>query len=230
MKYNIYCDESCHLEHDGNDIFVVGGIVCNRDNASAINEKINLLKEKHGFDKKSEIKWTKISPGNVDLFIDLIDLFFAENLKFSGYIGRGKQELKHDSFNQTYDDWYYKMYYRMLEFLTDNNQGYFDIYVDIKDTKGGAKALKLKNYLNSHYGKKVVEKIQIIRSDEVAIIQLTDVLIGALSYKHRGLESSEAKCRVIKYFEEKSRQNLLLSCPYSNKKTNWFVWTPDSWR
>lgn len=30
MEYNIYCDESCHLQHDHNDIMVLGGILCKK--------------------------------------------------------------------------------------------------------------------------------------------------------------------------------------------------------
>ena len=26
MEYNIYCDESCHLEHDGEKYMILGGI------------------------------------------------------------------------------------------------------------------------------------------------------------------------------------------------------------
>ena len=36
MKYNIYSDESCHLEHDGNDIMVIGGILCPKSKAKEI--------------------------------------------------------------------------------------------------------------------------------------------------------------------------------------------------
>ena len=30
MKYNVYCDESCHLQNDGNDIMVIGGVFCSK--------------------------------------------------------------------------------------------------------------------------------------------------------------------------------------------------------
>ena len=26
--YNIYCDESCHLEHDGEKVMLIGGVWC----------------------------------------------------------------------------------------------------------------------------------------------------------------------------------------------------------
>ena len=34
---NIYCDESCHLEHDDSDIMVLGGISCDKKNIKYIS-------------------------------------------------------------------------------------------------------------------------------------------------------------------------------------------------
>lgn len=232
MEYNIYCDESCHIEHDGNDIFVVGGVMCPYDNASVINSDILDMKRKFGFKAESEIKWSKISPANVDFYLALIDYFFkSQSLCFRGYVGRGKSELNHKAYNQSYDDWYYKMYYRMLEFWLDSNRRdtYF-IYLDIKDTLGGKKVSKLRNYFNSHYKRDIANRVQLVRSDEIAVIQLADVLIGALSYKHRGLQSSSAKQAVISRIEESVGHSMLLSCSYSKRKANWFIWVPDTWR
>ena len=232
MKYNIYCDESCHLENDGNDIFVVGGLTCPQDKANKINSQIISIKESFNYKKESEIKWTKISNGNLDFYLALVDYFFNNpDLTFRGYIGRGKTELSHNAYSQTYDDWYYKMYYRMLEFILDNkSKDTFNIFLDIKDTLGSKKISVIKSYFNHHYSKNIVSHIQLVRSDEVAILQLTDLLIGALSYAHRCLESSTAKLNVISYIEKRSQQNLLLSSSYTEKKANWFVWVPDHWR
>ena len=47
MKYNIYCDESCHLQHDGNDIMVIGGVFCLKHKVGRINKDIRKLKEKY---------------------------------------------------------------------------------------------------------------------------------------------------------------------------------------
>lgn len=231
--YNIYCDESCHLEHDGNSVFVLGGITCDEALARTLNADLLSIKSNFNFNPKAEMKWTKISPGNVDFYLAIVDYFFdhIDKLSFRGYVGRGKDELNHDSFSQTYDEWYYKMYYRMLEFLFDNNRvAFFNCYLDIKDTLGGRKVAKLRSFFNSHYGSQIVNRIQLVRSDEIALLQLTDVFIGALAYKHRGLRGSTAKLQVIDRIEERSSQNLLLSSSYQNKRVNWFVWTPDSWR
>ena len=213
MEYNIYCDESCHLEHDNNDIFVVGGMKCPQAEVKRINSEILSLKEYFGYNKKSEIKWTKISNGNLNFYLALVELFFKDAaLSFRGYIGRGKTELDNPGHSQSFDDWYYKMYYRMLEFVLNKNPNdNFNIYLDIKDTLGSKKITIIQKYLNSHCGRSIVNHIQLVHSDEVAILQLADLFIGALSYKHRSLNGSESKLTIIKKIEEMSKQNLLLT-------------------
>lgn len=231
--YNIYCDESCHLQHDGSNVFVLGGIMCEKSMAHEFNSDLIGMKAQFGFSPKSEMKWTKIAPCNVDFYLDVVDYFFDHlgDLRFRGYIGRGKDELRHDDFAQTYDEWYYKMYYRMLEFVFDKNRSAsFECYLDIKDTLGAQKVQKLREFFNLHYGAEVVSRIQLVRSDEVALLQLADVFIGALSYAHRGLSASPAKLEVMKRIEQRSSQSLLLSSSYRNGNINWFVWTPESWR
>ena len=59
--YNIYCDESCHLENDKQKAMVLGAIWCKIDCLKEINQQIRLIKMKHHIAKDFEIKWTKRS-------------------------------------------------------------------------------------------------------------------------------------------------------------------------
>ncbi len=231
MEYNIYCDESCHLRRDKNNIMVLGGVYCPAKKAKDINAVIIDMKEDFGWNPHTELKWSKIAPSNVELFNQIIKYFFMnDDLFFRGYIARGKNELNVDD-DYAYNEWYYKMYYRMLEFILDSNKfAKYNLYIDIKDTIGYSKVQKLQSYLNNHYHENIVQKSQLVQSDQIALIQLTDILIGALSYKSRKLSGSEPKLSIVNLIERLSGENLLSSVPYSKKKVNWFVWTPDTWR
>lgn len=231
MEYNVYCDESCHLRRDYSNVMVLGAIYCDRSRAKAINNEINALKEAYGFSKKAEIKWTKVSPSGLDFYLSLVDYFFNnEHLSFRGYIARGTDEIRAKS-AEDYDTWYYKMYYRTLEYVVDCDAvSHYNIYLDIKDTIGSTKVATLKNYLNEHYGNSQIKKMQLVDSSDIAILQLTDLLIGAIAYKHRQLKTSQSKLEIINKIEELSRQDIFLSVPKANSKANWFVWVPDSWR
>ena len=55
MKY-IYCDESCHLEHDGSNVMVLGGISCPKEKVHEVYDDIRNIKLKHGLSSWLEIK------------------------------------------------------------------------------------------------------------------------------------------------------------------------------
>ena len=60
------------------------------------------------------------------------------------------------------------------------------------------------------------------------LIQLTDLLLGALTYKHRGLHENSAKLSVINLIETKLRYPLTLtkSTPLTEAKFNLFLFNP----
>lgn len=73
--YNIYCDESCHLEHDRQKAMVLGGVWCPYDNRKGIARQLRALKTEYRLSPKFEIKWNKVSPSRVDFYLALVDFF-----------------------------------------------------------------------------------------------------------------------------------------------------------
>ena len=103
----------------------------------------------------------------------------------------------------------------------------YEIYIDIKDTQGKDKVEKLQQYLcNSKYDfdKKILSKIQQVRSHEVELIQLADLLLGAVCYVHRGLDTSETKIKLIEQIKKRSGYSSLGTTLYKEEKVNIFVW------
>jgi hypothetical protein len=60
--YNVYCDESCHLEHDHQPIMVLGAVWCPTEKAREISVSLRDIKKAHSLSPAFEIKWTKVSP------------------------------------------------------------------------------------------------------------------------------------------------------------------------
>ena len=79
MLFNIYCDESCHLEHDGINVMVLGSIWCPQSKLKEINHRIQEIKARNGIKKEAELKWTKLSPSQQDAYLDLINYFFDDD-------------------------------------------------------------------------------------------------------------------------------------------------------
>lgn len=226
-EFNIYCDESCHLEHDSQKSMVLGAIWCPKGLTKEIFERIRSLKEKHKLSHEFEIKWNKVSPSKIEFYKDLIDFYFDDDdLHFRALVVPDKSILDHQNHNQTHDDFYYKMYFDLLKVILDPQNSY-NIYLDIKDTKSQQKIENLKNVLRkSHYdySHNIVHKIQQVRSHEVELIQLTDLLIGAVSYVHRGLITSESKLKLIHLIKSRSKYSLLNTTLYRESKMNLFIW------
>ena len=100
--FNIYCDESCHLEHDGMPVMVLGAVWCPLDNPPRWRPAIREIKTKHGLATAFEVKWTKVSPGKLGFYTDLLDYFFEDDRSaFPGaLIVPDKYKLQHDAFGQ----------------------------------------------------------------------------------------------------------------------------------
>lgn len=60
MLYNVYCDESCHLEHDGVNVMALGALWCPQEKCKEINERIRQIKRRN---KVSGIKVDKDKSG-----------------------------------------------------------------------------------------------------------------------------------------------------------------------
>ncbi len=228
--FNIYCDESCHLENDHQPVMVLGGISCPLELTGTVFKDLREIKIRHGLKPFFEIKWTKVSPSKLLFYMDIIDYFFCNNdLTFRTLIALNKSELNHKIFNQTHNIWYYKMYFTMLKAILDPHEKY-RIYLDIKDTCGGEKIHKLHEILSNNlydFSREIIEKIQLVRSEEIEILQICDLLTGAVSYVHRELNTSQAKLGLINKIREKSGYLLTKSTLLREKKFNLFIWNPN---
>jgi hypothetical protein len=229
QTYNIYCDESCHLENDKIPVMVLGAVWCLGDSVRTIAERIRELKVKNGLSKYFEAKWIKISPAQLQFYLDLVDYFFdCGDLHFRAVIIPDKSKLMHSKFGQTHDDWYYKMYFTMLKQIFCPTDEYC-IYLDIKDTRGSEKIKKLHDVLcNDMYdfSKSIIKKVQLVRSHEIEQLQLADLLIGGVSYVNRDLKTSEAKLKIAERIKIRSRYTLEYTTLLREEKFNLLRWNP----
>lgn len=227
VVYNLYCDESCHLEHDRQGIMVLGAIWCPLKKAREIALSVREIKTKHGLNPNFEIKWNKVSPVKIQFYIDVINFFFDnKDLHFRTLIVPDKTKLNHRLFGQSHDDWYFKMYFDMLKAIFRPNVKY-RIYVDIKDTRSGPKIAKLRNVLCDNmydFSRKVIERIQTVRSHEVEQIGLVDLLIGIIAYANREFKGSTAKLSLVDLMKQRSHYELTRTTLLREEKVNIFRW------
>ena len=229
---NIYCDESCHLEHDAAKAMVMGAISCPANEKARIFSEIRSIKKKHGISSWAEIKWTGVSPSKLPFYLEIIDYFINEKaLSFRAVVAKDKVNLNHAKFNQgNHDLWYYKTYFYLLDAIIDYSEEY-KIFIDIKDTCGGPKATKLHEVLcNNKYDFKheVIKGIYQIKSNESEILQLTDLIMGAIGFYHNGHysneNSSQAKKAIVDKLFSKYKSAIVQGTSRGAKKINIFLW------
>lgn len=226
--YNVYCDESCHLEHDGVPVMAWGAVTCPQGEVRDIAEAIRALKSAHGLKPAFEAKWTKVSPAKAEFYLALIDFFLADDrMRFRGLLVPDKARLDHARFDQSHDEWYYKMYFTMLRPIFAAPHRY-RIYLDVKDTRGGPKTRKLHDVLANSlfdFERQTVERVQQVRSHESELLQITDLLIGALTYANRSLATSPAKTAIIDRLRATlGQQALSRTSTFAATKFNILVW------
>ena len=227
---NVYCDESCHLENDDSNIMVIGGVICPNDCRKQIYRDIKAIKVKHNMKPYTEVKWTKVSKSKKDFYTDLLNYFFDNDKLGFRAIFIDKRQLDHKKYHQSQDEFYYKMYYLMLKGVFEANTQY-NIYLDIKDTLGNQKIQLLKDICNrlqtrKGYSFELVQKIQEVRSHENELVQLSDLLIGAVGYVNRDLDTNPTKLNLINIVKERTGYSLKVSTFLKESKFNLFHWEP----
>lgn len=228
---NVYCDESCHLEHDRETAMVLGAVWCPQVQAAGLNRLIAKLKSQHGLSRFFELKWGKVSGAKLAFYEALVNLFFdTPDLNFRAWVIPDKSILRHDEFRQTHDDWYYKMYFYMLStIIRPNGDNRYHVYLDIKDTRSRSKLQKLHEVLanaNYDFQREMIARMQHVHSHDIGLLQLADLLIGTIAYIARGMSGSPAKQRIVELIQQRSGLPLTKKTPLSATKVNLFFWQP----
>ena len=213
--FNFYCDESTHLQNDGMPYMMIAYVSSAFNQLKHHKEGIRAIKAKHKI--KGEIKWSNVSGGAYPFYADLIDYFFSTDLNFRSIIV-DKSQVDESREGFTYDEFYFRMYYQLIHHKI--NMGYhYNIYLDIKDTKSHKKLYKLKEVLKYNAS---IRNCQFIRSHESYIMQMTDLIMGAINYKLRGENKMEAKNKLIQKIESHCKVPFNQSTPKSADKFNLF--------
>lgn len=225
---NIYCDESMHLMAQSGPV-AWGALAVPRVKAREFSRQISDLKKEFSISPTNELKWVNVRKSKLEAYKRLLDIFFDNDaLRARMVVVRDKSMLDHERFDQTHDEWYYKMYFQLLNLMIPSDRE-TRIFLDVKDTLGSERVKKLHHILclkEFDFNHDLIKYIQEIKSHEVALMSIVDILIGALTYHIRGLRTSPAKLALIDYIQKKSGRSLDRSTFLSEKKLNLFYWGP----
>jgi len=118
--FEIYCDESRpevifgnkDKLNENNQYMLIGGVWLDSMNRNAIKEQIKSLKIKHN--TFGEIKWKNVSPSKLEFYLELIELFFKNDLRFRCILING-HHFNSDVYHNSDDELgFYKFYYQLI--------------------------------------------------------------------------------------------------------------------
>lgn len=209
---------------------VLGAVWCKTSKVQEASKRIREIKARHRIKTGTEVKWVKTSSKNPQPYLDLIDYFFDDDdLHFRCVLIPDKGVLDHKSYEQTHDSWYYKMVFRLVEPIICPTESY-RVYLDIKDTRAWDRSQHLLNVIQSTRrarGRPLAIKIQPIRSHESDLMQICDLLLGAVGYNNRGLATSPGKLAIIERIKKRSGHSLRDTTWLREAKFNMLRWSPE---
>jgi len=208
MQFDIYCDESrqdllASLKSvtRTNRYSCIGGLMVPSTDREVIKDKIKELMVRHQV--FGEVKWGTVTPSKKRFFLDLVDLFFYYSSLQFRVVVIDATKINHSLYNANDQELgYYKFYYQLLAHWIDATSSY-RVFTDQKTNRDKRRLSELKRITNRKYGHASIQSIQSIDSSESIILQLQNVLMGAVGYKYnyQNYGASEAKKDVVERIE-----------------------------
>ena len=196
--FHLYCDESCHLPADGQPNMLLGLVSCPAERVRVLHRDLHALWQRHGLPDHFEAKWTKVSPAKLGFYSDLLDWFFAQpDLAFRCVVLENKTAAYQRLPEESQDLLYYDLYYQLLRHATEPESRY-RAFLDIKDTRSREKVQALHEALkidaNDPLGDRVAQ-LQHVRSHEIGLLQVTDLLLGIVGFARRPRTATDSKAK-----------------------------------
>ena len=197
-RHHVYCDESsmeCRF-------MVYGGLITTEENVLLFDDLISKWREEHKM--KAEMKWAKVSKTKLDKYLSFTDIFFDHALQNYWHFKSVVFDTSKADYKTYHDNdcelAFYKFYYQFLihKFSTyaTTEQDRLWVYIDQRSTTKERLA-DLHGALNNGIRKKrgwntgVVTTVEARCSHDCNLIQLADVMMGAIAYHCNGCHKAD---------------------------------------
>lgn len=207
MEFDVYCDESrpdmFTSRRSEAQFLVIGSLWLPTDAREEMKQAIHGLRDKHSVG--GEFKWRKVTPSRQDFYLELASWFIAmgDRLRFRCIaVDHSQVDLKlYHGDDQELG--FYKFYYQLLHhWILDFNR--YSVFCDFKRNREPDRLHVLQQCLGYTNLTSYIQQVQAIRSRESVLLQLTDVLTGAVSARlNATLNRGTAKHELVSALEGK---------------------------
>lgn len=228
--YHVYCDES---RQTADRFMVFGGIIVPATNVEAFNQAMKLWRDSNRM--HAELKWGKVSNAKLAEYKSLVDLFFSlagqDSLHFKAVVFDTSQIDYKTYHHGDKDLGFYKFFYTFLlhkfgPYAADDT---YRLLVFLDQRVTSYKLSTLCTVLNNGIRKKfnrnvdVVRKVEPVDSKKCELVQVADVLMGAVGYHcndcHTRPGAKRAKIELAHYIAQKAKLlSLNQSTPFGQRR------------
>jgi hypothetical protein len=228
MDFEVYCDESRQeyfsstLQPREPRFVLIGSLWIEAARRPALKAGIKAMREEH--DVHGEFKWHRVSPSRQLFYTELINLFFDEPVRFRCIVLPAQQLDAVTFHNGDNELMFYKFYYQLLHhWILDFNT--YRIFVDTKTNRVRQRLQRLREILDRSNYTSYVASVQALPSSQVDLLQLVDVLTGAVGFHFNADGTSSAKRAVVRAIEQRLAHPIQPTSK-SEEKFNIFRWRP----
>ena len=225
-RYLIYCDESSI--HSAK-YMLIGGIWLPLDLETTLRTRLKEVRQ--NYNMTAEFKWTKVSQAKLPAYRAWVDCFFSNSNFNFRCIVIDTGLLDYQTFHKSDQELgFYKFYYQVVSRNIQPENLYW-LYTDERNNRKKNRLEVLRIVTNRYWKKKAnVEPLRVVEprsSHSEDLLQLTDVLLGAIGYTWNGFKESPAKLDLIAYIAKKlGWPSLQVATPPYFTRFNIWQWRP----
>jgi len=198
-----FLDETGTLGGERDPFFAVGLLRCTEP--YALLRPIQRIRDRQHF--YDEIKWNKVSAKKLPLLVDLLNVFLSSDACFSAFVA---DKGKHDVIGRFGGPFraYEALARQLVRGSVRKDETLWIIADEYSTPPGDTFEENVRDYVNQKLRRTAVAGVCRMRSSGVDLLQLIDLILGAVVYEHKieaGAAGSYApKKELLEHFKRKA--------------------------